>query len=96
MLGVSVNAATTITQQPQSATILKNTTTTLSVTASGTGTLTYQWYRGASGDTANPITGATSSTYTTPKLARGTYTYRVRVTASCGAVDSVAATITAR
>jgi len=94
--GVTVNAATSITQQPQSKTIPKNTTTQLSVTATGTGTLTYQWYRGTSPSTATPISGATARTYTTPKLTRGTYTYWVRVTGSCGVVNSVTATINAQ
>jgi PKD-like domain len=93
---VSVNAATAITQQPQSRVIPKNTATTLSVTATGTGALTYQWFRGTSGNTSNPISGATASSYTTPKLSRGTYTYWVRVTGSCGSVNSATATITAQ
>jgi hypothetical protein len=90
---VTVNAATSITQQPQNATIPRNTTTQLSVTATGTGTLTYQWYRGTSPSTATPISGATSSTYTTPKLTKGTYTYWVKVTGTCGVANSVTATI---
>jgi hypothetical protein len=92
---VTVNAATSISQHPQSKAIPKNTSTQLSVTASGTGTLAYQWYRGTSGNTTQPISGATSSTYTTPVLSKGTYTYWVRVTGTCGAVNSNTATITA-
>ncbi|HEX8618241.1 MAG TPA: hypothetical protein VF911_11700, partial [Thermoanaerobaculia bacterium] len=65
---VKVNAATAITQQPQTKTISRNTSTQLSVVATGTGTLTYQWYRGTSGSTTQPISGATGSTYTTPTL----------------------------
>jgi hypothetical protein len=90
---VTVNPATTISQQPQSVTIARNTTTTLSVTASGTGTVTYQWYRGTSGTTTNPVSGATSFQYTTPRLGKGTYTYWVRVTSSCGSVNSSTATV---
>jgi large repetitive protein len=95
-MNVTVNAATSITQQPQSTTVAKNTSAQLSVTATGTGTLTYQWYRGASPSTATPISGATTSTYTTPKLSRGAYTYWVRVTGSCGVANSATATITAQ
>ncbi|HEX6098737.1 MAG TPA: hypothetical protein VF432_20645 [Thermoanaerobaculia bacterium] len=91
---VTVTPATAITQQPQSATIPRNTSRTLTVTASGTGTLTYQWYRGTSGNTSNPIGGATSANYNTGKLSRGTYTYWVRVTGTCGSVNSSTATIT--
>jgi hypothetical protein len=92
---VTVNPATSITAQPQSRTIPRNTTTQLSVTAGGTGPFTYQWYRGTSPNTGNPISGATGSTYTTPKLNRGTYTYWVRVTGACGVVNSNTATVTA-
>jgi hypothetical protein len=92
---VTVNAATSISVHPQSKTIPKNTSTQLSVTASGTGTLTYQWYRGTSGNTSQPIAGATLSTYQTPTLSKGTYTYWVRVTGTCGFVNSNTATVVA-
>jgi hypothetical protein len=92
---VTVNAATSISQHPQSITIPKNTATLLSVTASGTGTLTYQWYRGTSGNTSQPIAGATNSTYNTGTLSKGTYTYWVRVTGTCGVVNSTTATVRA-
>ena len=93
---VTVNAATTISQHPQNKTIPKNTSATLTVTASGTGTLTYQWYKGTSPSTATPISGATASSYTTPKLTKGTYTYWVRVTGTCGVANSSTATVTAQ
>jgi hypothetical protein len=92
---VTVNAATTISQHPQSITIPKNTGTTLTVTASGTGTLTYQWYRGTSPSTSTPISGAISSSYTTPRLSKGTYTYWVRVSGTCGVANSNTASVTA-
>lgn len=92
---VTVNPATSITQQPQNKTILRNTSATVSVVAAGTGTLTYQWYSGTSPNTASPISGATGSSYTTPKLVkRGTYNYWVRVSGSCGVANSTTATIT--
>ena len=93
---VTENPATSIFTQPQSKTIPKNTTTTLSVVAAGTGPFTYQWYRGSSPNTSQPVSGATSSSYTTPKLNRGTYTYWVRVTGACGVVNSNTATVTAQ
>jgi len=43
-------------------------TTTLQVVAGGSVPLSYQWYLGASGDTASPIDGATGSSFTTPQL----------------------------
>jgi len=58
----------TITAQPASQTIASGASTTLGVTASGCGALSYQWYQGVSGGTANPIGGATASTYVTPPL----------------------------
>jgi|GEM_PF-1118680 len=64
---------------------------TLSVSATGTG-LTYQWYRGASGNTSNLIAGATSTTYATPFVTDAT-SYWVRITNAGGSVDG--ATVTA-
>jgi hypothetical protein len=91
---VTVNAATAIAQQPQNQTIARNTKATLSVVASGTGALTYQWYSGTAPSTSSPISGATASSYITPKLGRGTFNYWVRVTSSCGFVNSATARIT--
>jgi uncharacterized protein YkwD len=65
---------------------------TLTVSATGTAPLTYQWYAGSSGSTASPVTGATGASYTTPALSN-TATYWVRVSNDLGAVSSVAATI---
>ena len=57
-----------ISTQPQSQTIASGQTATMSVVATGAQPLAYQWYAGASGNTASPIGGATSSSYTTPAL----------------------------
>jgi uncharacterized repeat protein (TIGR03803 family) len=81
-----------ITSQPANQTITPGSTTTLSVTASGTGPLCYQWYAGASGTTTNPISGATGSSYTTPALT-STTSYWVQVSDADGAADSATATI---
>jgi hypothetical protein len=84
--------APSISVQPQSATITRGTSRTLSVTAAGTAPLSYQWYTGSSGNTASPISGATSSSLTvTPN---STTSYWVRVTNSCGTANSATATIT--
>jgi len=85
--------APNITSQPQSQTIDSGQTASMSVSASGTISLSYQWYQGSSGDTSNPINGAASSNYTTPALTQTT-TYWVRVINTCGSADSNAATIT--
>jgi hypothetical protein len=78
--------------QPVSPTITKNTSTTLTVIASGT-SLSYQWYAGTAGNTSNPI--ATGASYTTPVLARGTYKYWVLVSNTGGSVNSITATVSA-
>ncbi len=56
----------TVVTQPSSQTTAYGQPATLSVTATGTPPLSYQWYQGQSGDTSAPIAGATSSSYTTP------------------------------
>ena len=46
--------------------ILPGQDTTLTVAAVGSEPLTFQWYAGARGDTAQPIDGATAASFTTP------------------------------
>ncbi len=60
---------------------------TLTITPTGTGPFTYQWYVGTSGDTASPIAGATGATFSTPPLSAGT-NYWVRVTTAAGVVEN--------
>jgi len=83
----------TITTQPQSQTIGSGQTATLSVTAAGTGPLSYQWFTGSSPTTTNPISGATASSFTTPALT-STTSYWVRVTNAAGTANSNTATVT--
>lgn len=87
-----------INSQPVSSMLASGTSKTLTVAATGTPAMTYQWYIGASGVTSNPISGATGPSYTTPNLTTST-TYWVRITSpqqSCGThwVNSAAAVIT--
>ncbi len=82
-----------ITTQPQSQTIQNGQTASLSVSASGTTPLSYQWYQGSSGDTSNAISGAIGDVYMTPPLTQTT-NYWVMVTNSCGSANSNTATIT--
>jgi uncharacterized repeat protein (TIGR03803 family) len=84
-------AAPTITTQPQSQTIASGQTASLSVVASGSA-LTYQWYVGTTGTITDPITGATSSSYTTSGLT-STMSYWVEVFNSGTAADSTTATV---
>ncbi len=81
----------TITAQPQSASVLGGRTATLSVTATGTTPLAFQWYQGASGDVSTPV-GTSASSFTTPALT-ATVSYWVRVLNACGHADSETATI---
>lgn len=83
-----------IATQPGRQTISRGGQATLSVVASDATALSYQWYRGTSGDTTNPVAGATAATFTTPVLEANT-TFWVRVTNVYGASsDSTTATVT--
>jgi hypothetical protein len=84
--------APAVTSQPTSRTIASGSSTTLSVAASGTAPLSYQWYIGTSGNTASPINGATSSSLTVSPTS--TTSYWVRVSNSCGSANSSTATVT--
>lgn len=64
----------------------------LSVAATGEGPLTYQWYQGLSGNTGNPIEGATNSTFMTPQVSE-TVTYWVRVSNAKATIDSGSTTV---
>ncbi len=92
----SAVVAPTITTQPSAASVTVPTTATFTVVATtGGGTLTYQWQRNSTN-----ISGATSSSYTTPATtvtggtANNGDAYRVVVTNSAGSVTSSAATLT--
>jgi hypothetical protein len=91
---VNVCASPAITTQPQDSIIFSGGTASMSVTATEGTTMpmTYQWYRGASGDTSAPV-GSNATSFTTPALTAQT-SYWVRVSCSiCNPADSAAATI---
>lgn len=79
-----------ITSQPVSSSIASNTTQTLSVAATPSGS-TFQWYQGQRGS-GNIIANQTAATFTTPALT-ATTSYYVKVSTTCGAIDSVTATV---
>jgi hypothetical protein len=84
----------TIDTQPQSSTITRGQSVNLTVSASGSGTLGYQWYS-VSGTTATAINGETSSLLRVTPVT--TSKYRVRVSNGCGSdVTSSTATITVK
>jgi hypothetical protein len=78
--------APAITSQSSSTTINSGGSATLNVAATGTAPLSYQWYIGASGNTASPISGATNpSVQVSPT---STTSYWARVSNACGAANS--------
>jgi hypothetical protein len=88
---LTVNVPTTISTQPANQTVTLGQTATFSVTATGTGTLTYQWKKNGTA-----ISGATSASYTTPATAASDNgsSFTVTVTGAAGSVTSNAAILT--
>lgn len=85
--------APAITTQPSSpGAITAGQSATLSVTASGTAPLSYQWYTGSSGNTSSPVANGTAASVTVSPTT--TTSYWVRVSNSCGSVNSVTVTVT--
>ncbi|MBI2215002.1 MAG: hypothetical protein HYU52_15245 [Acidobacteria bacterium] len=81
-----------ITSHPQPVSVRPREIATLSASASGTMPVTWQWYRGASGNVSSPITGASSSTLQI--TATVTTTVWARASNACGSDDTSAAQIT--
>ena len=91
---LTVNAAAVapaITTQPADQTVIAGVAATFSVTATGTAPLSYQWKKGGT-----DISGATSSTYTTPPTVIGdnNAVFTVVVSNSAGNATSNSATLT--
>ena len=86
--------APAITTQPASQTITSGTTATLTVVATGTAPLAYQWYRGDTGDTTTPV-GTNSASFITPTLTATTrYWVKVSNSANPTGLNSDTATVT--
>ena len=94
---LNVNASTTITTQPTaSVAYCKDATpTALSVTATGQGTLSYQWYSNTTNNNTGGtlIMGANTATYTPSTTIAGSTYYYVAVTGTCGTVTSTVARV---
>ncbi len=97
---LNVLTATTpaIASNPQSVSVYGTQTATFSVSATGTGALSYQWYTGAPPN-GTAISGATSNTYTTAALTtanNGTEYYATVTDNNCTdtTLTSTAATLT--
>lgn len=81
---VAINVPPLITSHPASLTQASGSAATLSVSASGTGTLSYQWYKGSTA-----IAGATGSSLALASLSTGDEgDYTVAVTDSIGTTTS--------
>ena len=93
-LTVTAPVPPAITVQPTAQNITAGQTATFSVTATGTGTLSYQWKKNGTNITGG--TGATTNSYTTPVMgyAGDGAVYSVVVTDSVGATTSSNATLT--
>ena len=89
----TVNAATAISSQPTAAAACLGGSQNFTVSATGTGTLTYQWKKNGSNVTANAT--ATTATLTLSGIAAGDAAdYTVDVTGTCGSVLSSSAALT--
>ncbi len=81
--------APSITTQPAPLSVAAGATATLSVTATGSNPLTYQWLRGTT-----PIAGATNATYTLSSVtAADAGPYAVTITNSAGSITTNAANV---
>ena len=90
---ITAPGSVAITGQPDTTTRslkLNAVATTLSVTATGAGTLGYQWYSNttASNTGGNAIIGATNASFTPPTSAEGTLYYYCAVSNACSQVSS--------
>ena len=97
VLNVVAPSTPAITSNPASVSVYATQTATFSVSATGTGTLSYQWYTGAPPN-GTAITGATSSAYTTGALSdsdNGTEYYATVTDTNCTntTLTSTAATL---
>jgi subtilisin family serine protease len=93
---VTVSSTPVITSfGPASQTVLKGQPpTAITVSATGTGTMKYQWFKGTSGITTSSIGGANSASYNPPTGTQGTFSYWVRVTIGSCTANSPTATVT--
>lgn len=87
ILLASTMKAPTILAQPQDQILWVGQPLELSVTASATTTIQYQWYQGEDASTSTPIAGATSPTFSIP-AASSTAAYWVRVSSLGESSDS--------
>lgn len=86
---VTINNPTVITTQPIGGVICEGSAGQFTTAATGSGTITYQWYKNGS-----ILTGVTTPTLTTTSIALGDAgTYYVEATGTCGTVSSSSAVL---
>ncbi len=85
--------APAITTEPQDASISVGDNLVVSVVATGTAPLSYQWYLGSSGDVSNPIVGATAATYTAITPGADSYSGWCRISNAIGIADTTTVTV---
>lgn len=91
---LTIKAATTIASQPSDQNVTAGDTASFSVTASGDGTLVYQWQGSVDGAVWDEV-GESSSTYSfTPTLGDNGRMYRCLVVGGCSTAVSSTATLT--
>jgi sugar lactone lactonase YvrE len=87
---LTINVPPTITTQPVSRSVVAGIGAIFSVSATGTGTLSYQWRKDGV-----PIVGATGATLSLPSVTVGDAgNYTVVITNSAGSIESAAAVLT--
>jgi hypothetical protein len=93
---LTLKTATSITAHPQNQTVAAGATATFSVTAAGSGTLTYQWQKNSSNlSNGGNISGATTATLSVSNCQTSDQgNYRCVVTGDCGSATSNNATLT--
>ena len=80
-------------RRPMSQGVLPGQSVIFNISVLGISPFTFQWYRGESGDTSNPIVGATGTTLNTGPI-QVTSQFWVRATNALGSADSPTATLT--
>jgi hypothetical protein len=89
-MSLTVNVAPSISSQPSSATVCEGLSHQFNVSATGTSSLTYQWYKGS-----NAISGATSTIYLLSQVSSSdAASYYVKVSNACGDETSNTAALT--
>jgi len=78
--------------QPKGLMIGKGQSASLSVMAAGSGPMKIQWFTGTSGNTTNPVAGATASTLTVQNLT-ATTSFWAQIRNTCGSANSGTATV---